>query len=83
MSYHNGSVWPHDTSLIAGGLARYGFRDEATRIRAALYDLASSQSDHRLPELVAGYPQNGGPHPFLTRSRAARKRGTRRRSSIC
>ena len=73
VSYHNGSVWPHDTSLIAGGLARYGFRDEAARIRAALYDLASSQNDHRLPELVAGYPRTAAPpvpYPVACRPQA-------------
>ena len=57
VSYHNGSVWPHDTALTAGGLARYGFADEAARIKEALYDLAASQNDRRLPELVAGYPR--------------------------
>ena len=73
VSYHNGSVWPHDTSLIAGGLARYGFRDEAARIRTALYDLASSQPDHRLPELVAGYPRTAAPpvpYPVACRPQA-------------
>ena len=73
VSYHNGSVWPHDTSLIAGGLARYGFRDEAAQIRTALYDLASSQLDHRLPELVAGYPRTEAPpvpYPVACRPQA-------------
>ena len=55
MSYHNGSVWPHDTALIAGGLARYGFLPEAATLRRALFDLAASQRDLRPPELVAGY----------------------------
>ena len=73
VSYHNGSVWPHDTALIAGGLARYGFGEEAAQIRAALFDLASSQSDHRLPELVAGYPRTAAPpvpYPVACRPQA-------------
>ncbi len=57
VSYHNGSVWPHDTALIAGGLARYGFSEEARKIREATFELAASQADKRLPELVAGYPR--------------------------
>ena len=73
VSYHNGSVWPHDTALIAGGLARYGFRDEAVKIRTSLYDLAASQSDRRLPELVAGYPRTAAPpvpYPVACRPQA-------------
>jgi glycogen debranching enzyme len=53
-SYHNGSVWPHDNALIAQGLRRYGFRDEANRIAAALLD-AAPRFDYRLPEVFAGY----------------------------
>jgi glycogen debranching enzyme len=53
-SYHNGSVWPHDNALIACGLRRYGFREEATRLASALLD-AAPHFDHRLPEVFAGY----------------------------
>src|SRR3712207_9172581 len=53
-SYHNGSVWSHDNALIACGLRRYGFREEANRVTAALLD-AAPYSDHRLPEIFAGY----------------------------
>lgn len=73
VSYHNGSVWPHDTALIAGGLARYGFHDQAGRIREALFDLAYSQHDRRLPELVAGYPREDAPpvpYPVACRPQA-------------
>ena len=73
VSYHNGSVWPHDTALVAGGLARYGFADEAKRIKEALYDLAASQSDRRLPELVAGYRRDDAPpvpYPVACRPQA-------------
>ena len=61
VSYHNGSVWPHDTALFAAGLARYGFAAEARLVRDALYALASAQPDFRLPELVAGYPRDDRP----------------------
>ena len=55
ISYHNGSVWPHDNSLVAAGMARYGFRQEARQIATAIIDAAVAFSDHRLPELFAGY----------------------------
>ncbi|HLY35011.1 MAG TPA: amylo-alpha-1,6-glucosidase, partial [Jatrophihabitantaceae bacterium] len=54
MSYHNGSVWPHDTALCAAGLMRYGFVDEAQRVAVSLLDAAKSFS-HRLPELFCGF----------------------------
>lgn len=62
LSYHNGSVWPHDSALIAAGLSRYGFSREARAVAEALLDLAASQADLRLPELVGGYERvgNGG-----------------------
>jgi glycogen debranching enzyme len=61
VSYHNGSVWPHDTALTAKGLIRYGFKKEATRIHHALYELAASQLDLRLPELVGGFERSDIP----------------------
>lgn len=73
VSYHNGSVWPHDTALFAAGLDRYGFRDESARVRAALFDLASCQPDLRLPELVGGYARDGRPpvpYPVACRPQA-------------
>lgn len=57
VSYHNGSVWPHDNSLIAAGLARYGFIDEAEKVISGLFRAASDFPDKRLPELFAGYPR--------------------------
>ncbi len=70
VSYHNGSVWPHDTALIAGGLARYGFADEARLIRDAVFDLAASQIDLRPPELVGGYARTQAPPvPYPTACR--------------
>ncbi|MCG5454650.1 glycogen debranching protein [Micromonospora sp. PSH03] len=54
IGYHMGTVWPHDNSLIAHGLARYGYRDEANRIITAMLD-ASRCSEFRLPEAFSGY----------------------------
>lgn len=55
VSYHNGSVWPHDNSFILAGLTRYGFTNEATRIADGLVAALGHSPDHRLPELFAGY----------------------------
>jgi glycogen debranching enzyme len=54
IEYHNGTVWPHDTGLIAAGLARYGRRQDANRLAVALLEAASHFS-FRLPEAFAGY----------------------------
>lgn len=64
VSYHNGSVWPHDTAILAGGLARYGFEREAKRVAEALFDLAASQPMNRLPELVSGFARTPGLDPI-------------------
>ena len=56
IGYHLGTVWPHDNSLIAAGLARYGFHEEAGTIAAALLE-AATYFDGRLPEAFAGYPR--------------------------
>ena len=53
-SYHNGSVWPHDSAITAVGLLRYGFVEEAQRISTALLE-AAEFSDSRLPELFCGF----------------------------
>jgi glycogen debranching enzyme len=55
MSYHNGSVWPHDNALIATGMARYGHKKAACRVFAALFDAASYMDLRRLPELFCGF----------------------------
>ncbi|HET8984136.1 MAG TPA: amylo-alpha-1,6-glucosidase, partial [Trueperaceae bacterium] len=73
VSYHNGSVWPHDTALFGAGLARYGYADQSAAVREALFDLASCQPDLRLPELVAGYARDGRPpvpYPVACRPQA-------------
>jgi glycogen debranching enzyme len=62
LSYHNGTVWPHDNSLIAWGLARYGRHGEARRIARALLD-ASSAFGHALPEVFTGLPRSATPFP--------------------
>jgi glycogen debranching enzyme len=65
LSYHNGSVWPHDNALIAAGMARYGRRDFAGRILMGLLDLSSSVDLHRLPELICGVDRRPGQGPTL------------------
>jgi glycogen debranching enzyme len=57
IGYHTGTVWPHDNSLIAMGLARYGFREEANRIGLGLLD-ATAFSAYRLPEAFSGYDRS-------------------------
>jgi len=57
IEYHNGTVWPHDNSLIAAGLARYGRWDEAARVAVAVLE-AAPYFDHRLPETFAGFPRS-------------------------
>jgi glycogen debranching enzyme len=56
LSYHNGTVWPHDNSLIAAGLARYGYREEALRIVQQMLE-AAAYFDFELPEVFAGLPR--------------------------
>ncbi len=63
LSYHNGSVWPHDNAIIAYGLAQYGFKNEAMRILKALFEASTFFKLHRLPELFCGFSRrpNEGP----------------------
>lgn len=63
MSYHNGSVWPHDTALCAAGLARYGERDGVVRLADGLFE-ASVHFGMRLPELFCGFPRVAGEPPI-------------------
>ncbi|HEY4602706.1 MAG TPA: glycogen debranching N-terminal domain-containing protein [Blastococcus sp.] len=62
MSYHNGSVWPHDSVLVATGLMRYGFVEEAQRIGTGLLD-AATHFGGRLPELFCGFDRSEYPSP--------------------
>ena len=57
MSYHNGSIWPHDNSLIAAGFRRYGFDQEALTLITQLIDAAATFPAGRLPELFCGFPR--------------------------
>jgi glycogen debranching enzyme len=63
LSYHRGSVWPHDSGVTALGLARYGLHAEARTVAEGLVDLAAAQPDHRLPEVIAGYARTAHPVP--------------------
>ena len=63
MSYHNGSVWPHDNALIAAGFARYGFTTEAARLFQGLVAAAGHVDFRRLPELFCGFPRRRGQGP--------------------
>jgi glycogen debranching enzyme len=65
MSYHNGSIWPHDNALAAAGLARYGFTGAATRILDAMLDLSQAVDLHRLPELLCGFHRRSDERPTL------------------
>jgi glycogen debranching enzyme len=65
LSYHNGSVWPHDNALVAAGLARYGMCREAARILTALHDASTQLELHRMPELLCGFKRRPGDGPTL------------------
>ncbi|MGW0802408.1 amylo-alpha-1,6-glucosidase [Nonomuraea sp. NPDC002799] len=67
MSYHNGSVWPHDNAIIAAGLMRYGFVEDAQRIAVGLLDAAQAFGG-RLPELFCGFDKSefSQPIPYPT-----------------
>lgn len=65
MSYHNGSIWPHDNAIIAAGLGRYGLGAAATRILDAMFDLSQAVDFSRLPELICGFHRRGNESPTL------------------
>ncbi len=65
MSYHNGSVWPHDNALIALGLARYGLKRAAASIFEGLFEAAARMDMMRFPELFCGFPRRRGTAPTL------------------
>jgi glycogen debranching enzyme len=65
MSYHNGSIWPHDNSLIAFGLSRYGFKRHAEKVFEAAFAAASYMDLRRLPELYCGFRIRRGAGPTL------------------
>jgi len=63
MSYHNGSVWPHDNALIGMGFARYGLCEPMLKVMTALFDASIFISDQRLPELFCGFDRRSGSSP--------------------
>jgi glycogen debranching enzyme len=65
MSYHNGSIWPHDNALIALGLARYGHKRSVERVFKGLFDAATYMEMRRLPELFCGFQRGRGRGPTL------------------
>ncbi|MBU6461754.1 MAG: amylo-alpha-1,6-glucosidase [Proteobacteria bacterium] len=65
MSYHDGSIWPHDNALIALGLARYGLKHSVAHLFRALFDAATYMDLRRLPELFCGFRREKGRGPTL------------------
>ena len=57
MSYHNGSVWPHDNAVIAAGFARYGLKEPISKVITGLFEASLYFEMHRLPELFCGFPE--------------------------
>ena len=82
MSYHNGSVWPHDNALVAAGLMRYGFVAEAQRVATGLLDAADAFGG-RLPELFCGFDRSSSRRRSRSPLRARRRRGPRLRPCTC
>lgn len=66
LSYHNGSVWPHDNAIVALGMARYGHKEHALAILDAMYRASVYFDLHRMPELFCGFPrlEHDGPTPY-------------------
>jgi glycogen debranching enzyme len=69
MSYHNGSIWPHDNSLMAAGMRRYGFGEEAELVSRAVLQASMRFTEARIPELFCGFKRDGrfnsGPGEYL------------------
>jgi glycogen debranching enzyme len=63
VSYHNGSVWPHDNSLILAGFARYGFQQPAITLANAMLETTAHFPEYRLPELFCGFSRHSTPFP--------------------
>ena len=64
MSYHNGSIWPHDNALIAVGMRHVGHLDSCFQITQSVFDMTRSQTDHRPPELFCGFDRQGYQPPI-------------------
>ena len=65
MSYHNGSVWPHDVSLIAWGMSRYGYKREVSELFEGLFRAATYMEIQRIPEVFCGFVRREGEGPTL------------------
>jgi glycogen debranching enzyme len=65
LSYHRGSVWPHDNALIALGLARYGFTQAVQEIFSGMFAASQHFDLHRMPELFCGFARRGSEAPTL------------------
>jgi glycogen debranching enzyme len=63
IGYHTGTVWPHDTSLIAAGFKRYGFDDASNRLVGQMMEAAQGFQDYRLPELFCGFDRTDAHTP--------------------
>src|SRR5262245_28798186 len=63
MSYHDGSVWPHDNAMIAAGFHNYGFKEEACRVFSGFYDTSLFLDLYRIPELFCGFDRRAGEAP--------------------
>ncbi len=63
LSYHNGSIWPHDNSLIAEGLRQYGEVERLGELCSALFSVAERSDDHGMPELFCGFSRREGEGP--------------------
>ena len=65
MSYHNGSIWPHDNAIIAAGLARYGLVESMEKVINGMFDASIFVDLHRMPELFCGFSRRMGEGPTL------------------
>ncbi len=63
LSYHNGSIWPHDNAIIAYGLSLYGFKNGTLRILKSLFEASTFFKLHRIPELFCGFPRRANEGP--------------------
>lgn len=65
MSYHNGSIWPHDNAMIAEGLSQYGLKTDVLKILEGLFEASLHIDENRLPELFCGFPRRYHEGPTL------------------
>jgi glycogen debranching enzyme len=65
MSYHNGSMWPHDNAVIAWGMLKSPDKELALGVLSGLFDLSDKVNLHRLPELICGFARRPGKGPTL------------------